>query len=70
MKKVVSDLKTLSNKGCKIAAEENFEFGEFCLNEPDFLVSVFLSPFNGLFAPHLRKSNIQTYYSFGILGEK
>ena len=39
---MVSDLKTSTNKGCKIAAQKR---------AGSFLVSVFLTPFNGLCAP-------------------
>ena len=44
---MVSDLKTFSSEGCKIAASK--KKGEFCLNEQDVLASVFITPFNGLF---------------------
>ena len=50
---MISDLKTITNKGCKIPArkKEEEKKGQFCHTEHHFLVSVFLTLFNGLFAP-------------------
>ena len=50
-KEVVSDLKTFTNKGFKIAAQKNLFWGSFCLYDQDFLVLVFLTPFNDLLPP-------------------
>ena len=57
------DLKTFTNKGCKIAAQKKFFLGEFCLTEQDFLVSVFLTPLNGLFSP-FSKVQCQNFFDF------
>ena len=46
-----SDLKTFSNTECKIAAEKGGFWANFSLLSRIFLVSVFLTLFNGLFAP-------------------
>ena len=55
MEKVVSDLKTFTNKRCKIAArKKNCFCANFALLSMIFLVSVFLTPFNNLFAPTSR----------------
>ena len=48
---MVSDFKTFTNNGCKIAAQKSLFWGEFCLTEQDFLISVFLTTFNGFLAP-------------------
>ena len=41
---MVSDLKTFTNKGCKIAAQKKELFlAKFCLTQQDFLVLVLLS---------------------------
>ena len=48
---MVSDLKTFTNKGCKIAVQKKVSFlANFALPSRIFLVSVFFTPFNGLFA--------------------
>ena len=59
-KEVVSDLRTFTNKGCKLPGKNNF-LGEFCIPELDFFGLVFLTPFSGLFCPHSPKSNVQTF---------
>ena len=48
---MVSDLKTVTNKGCNIAVQKMFVFGGFCLTEQDFLVLVFLTPITVLLPP-------------------
>ena len=39
MKEVLSDLKTLTNKGCKIVMQEKFVFGQILPFYPHFLKS-------------------------------
>ena len=52
METMVSNWKTFTNKGCEIAVEKKFVFGSILPNtEQVFLVSVFHTTFNGLFAP-------------------
>ena len=49
---MVPNLKTFSNEGCKIAAQKKFVLGRILhLWAECFLVYVFLTLFNGLFAP-------------------
>ena len=49
---MVSDLTTFAHKGCKIATQKKFVFGRILPYWAQFfLVSVFLTLFNGLFAP-------------------
>ena len=51
-KEVISDLKTFTNKGCKIAAQKKVCFwANFALMSRMFLVLVFLTAFNVIFAP-------------------
>ena len=33
---MISDLKTVTNKGCKIFAQKKLVMGKFCLTEQDF----------------------------------
>ena len=55
---MVSDLKTFTNTGCKIAAQKKVSFWEnVALLTRIFLVSVFLTQFNGLFAPTSQSPN-------------
>ena len=59
---MVSDLKTFTNKGCKIAGGKKVCFGaNFAWLRRIFLVSVFLFLFNGLFS---LKSNVQNFFKF------
>ena len=54
-KEVVSDMNIFAYKGCKISATKKVCFWlKFALLSRIFLVSVFLTPFNGLFAPTSR----------------
>ena len=48
---MVSDLKTFTNKGCKIAQPKKCFLANFALLSRICMVSVFLIPFNSLFAP-------------------
>ena len=57
-KTVVSDLKTLAHKGCKIARAKKKNYGFF-----SFIHSILTS-----FCPHFPKSNFQAFKIFGILG--
>ena len=54
---MVTDLKTLPNKGCKIARQKRLFLGEFCLSEQDFFylccVMVFLAPLPGVQCPKI-----------------
>ena len=47
---MLSDLKTFINIGCKIAAHKKFVCGLVLTYWADILVSVFLTPFNNIFA--------------------
>ena len=48
-----------------IATQKKFFLGKFCLTEQDFLVLVFLTPFNGIFAhPPLPKVQCPNFFNF------
>ena len=67
---MVSDLKTFTKKGCKIAAQKKVCFwANFALLSRIFLVSVFLTPFNGLFAPTSRSPMSKLFRFLEFLGK-
>ena len=50
-KETVSDLKTFTKTGYKISVQKKKNWAKFAFTEQHFLVSVFLTPLNGLFSP-------------------
>ena len=61
--KVVSDLKILLIKGVKLPHKKNVFWANFALMSRIFLVSLFLTPFKGLFFP-LPEVQCQNFLDF------
>ena len=67
---MVSDLKTFANKGCKISAQIKGFFREnFALLSRIFLVSMFLTLFNGLCAPTSQRQMSKLFRFSEFLGK-
>ena len=61
--------KLLLIKGVKLPRKKNWFLGDFCLTEQDFLVLVFLTPFNGLCAPTSRSPIYKLFRFLESLGK-
>ena len=66
---MVSDLKTFTFKGCKIVAQKKRFCANFALLSRIFLVSVFLTPFNSIFAPTSRNPMSKHFRILESLGK-
>ena len=68
---MVSELKTFTNKGCKSRRKKYCFWANFALLSRIFLVLVFLTPFNVLFAPTSGNPTSKLFiFIFRILGKK
>ena len=68
MKEVLSDLKTFTNKGCKIATQKKFIFGQILLYQAGLFW--YRSTFNGLFASISQSSMSKLFRLSESLGGK
>ena len=67
---MVSELKTFAHKGCKIATQNKVCFwANFALLSRIFLVLLFLTPFNGIFAPTSQSPMCKLFRFSESLGE-
>ena len=64
---MVSDLKTIAQKGCKIAAQKKWLFGEFCLSSRIFYICHVDSHFTVSRAGPYTNGLLQTYGSLHCL---